>query len=123
MSLCLKVSGFVHVLEATTSKEYGTNTFFQRNFVVEVPGRYPQHIPLQAKGNACGLLDDFKVGDEITVDVEVGGREWKKKDKDGNPTGEIGYFASLEAFRIAKGNAAPATAPATQGSSDDSVPF
>lgn len=123
MSLCLKFSGFVHVLEATTSKEFGTNTFFQRNVVVEVPGRYPQFIPLQAKGNTCSLLDGFNVGDEITVDVEVGGREWKKKDKDGNPTGEVGYFPSLEVFRVAKGTNAPAAAPAQQQAISDDVPF
>jgi len=39
-------------------------------------------------------LDSFQVGDEVRLEFNLRGREWK------NPQGEIKYFNSLDVWRI-----------------------
>lgn len=69
--------------------------FKKREFVLtDISQQYPQTIMFQLTQDRCSLLDNAKVGDEITVHFSLRGREWK------NPSGEIKYFNTLDVFRI-----------------------
>jgi hypothetical protein len=44
----------------------------------------------------CELLDAYKVGDNVKIDINLRGREWT------NPQGEVVYFNSIVGWRIGK---------------------
>ena len=90
-----------------------TDTFQKREFVVEYSDnpQYPEYIKFELIQDKCGLLDNFKVGDEVVVHFNLKGRKWT------DPQGTVKYFNSLQAWRLEakSGNQAPtdATAPPT----------
>ncbi len=75
------------------------NTFRSIEFVVTDNSneKYPQHIPMQVSQGKCELLNDIKIGDEVTVNANVNGREYQDKN-----TLETKYFLSLNAWKITK---------------------
>lgn len=75
------------------------NTFRSIEFVVTDNSneKYPQHIPMSVSQGKCELLNDIKVGDEVTVNANVNGREYQDKN-----TLETKYFLSLNAWKITK---------------------
>ena len=107
----MEFKGTIHVIEGT--KTYGAKGFAKRLFVVKTDEKYPQFIPMEFVQDKTTLLDKFKVGQEVTVNVNVRGREWT------NPEGEAKYFLSLEAWRISTGEGVQAD---PQVESDD-LPF
>ena len=87
-------TGFLKVKKETRQV---SDKFKLREFVVTDNAQsYPQTILFQVTQDRCSLLDDIKVGDEISITFNLKGREWK------NPQGEIKIFNSLDAFRIEK---------------------
>src|SRR5438445_12978531 len=69
--------------------------FTKREFVLElVDGKYPQTVLFQLTGDRCANLDSFQVGDEVRLEFNLRGREWK------NPQGEVKYFNSLDVWRM-----------------------
>lgn len=69
--------------------------FSKRDFVLtDNASSYPQTIQFQLTQDRCGLIDNEKIGDEVTVHFLLKGREWK------NPQGEIKIFNSLDVFRV-----------------------
>ena len=70
--------------------------FQVREFVVEIADnpQYPQFVQFQLSGARCEALDNFSVGDEVTLQFNLRGREWK------SPSGEVKYFNSLDVWRI-----------------------
>ena len=65
----------IKLIEET--KSFGSNGFQKRNFVLvtDPDGKYPQHITLEFHKDHCGLLDNFKVGDDVKVGININGRE------------------------------------------------
>jgi hypothetical protein len=71
--------------------------FAKREFVITVPdGNYPQDIVMEMINDNCGILDSFNVGEEVSAEINLRGREWK------SPQGEVKYFNTLQAWRIAR---------------------
>ena len=70
--------------------------FTKRDFVLttEASTPYPQHVSFQITQDKCSLLDKFNEGEEIKVQFNLRGREWK------SPQGETKFFNTLEAWRI-----------------------
>ena len=104
--------------------------FKKREFVItDNSSQYPQQICFQLTQDKCGLIDQYKVGDELKVHFNLRGREWT------SPKNEVKYFNTLEAWRIEAGvsggsnNAAAATlndVPATTFTAttqEDDLPF
>ena len=96
--------------------------FKKREFVItDDSSQYPQQIMFQLTQDKTSLIDQYNVGDEITVHFNLRGREWT------SPTGEVKYFNTLEAWRIETGAGAPkaANAPAAviEASQEDDLPF
>lgn len=77
-----------------SEKEQITDRLEKRKIVLEVTERgaeknYVNHYPIEFLNKNIGLLDGVKVGDEITLSVNVKGKK----------TGSGKYFISIEAFR------------------------
>lgn len=85
--------------------------------------QYPQHISFQLTQDKCGLLDKFKVGDEVKVHFNIRGKEYTNKE------GKVSYFNSLEIWRVEGGvsNSAPAEKNEEEllpkGDDSDNLPF
>ena len=91
--MSMTITGTIKVKGETT--EVGAKSFKKRDFVIsDNSGKFAQHISIQLTGDKCGLLDGVGVGDEVTVHINIRGREWT------SPAGEVKYFNSLEAWKI-----------------------
>ena len=72
-----------------------SDKFKKREFVLEhAPNpEYPDFLKIEVVQNKTDLLDKYKVGDEVTVDINLKGKKWVKGK-------ESGYFNSIQAWRI-----------------------
>lgn len=67
--------------------------FNKREFVVTTKDdKYPQEIVFETVKDKTALLDSLSEGDEVTVNFDIRGREWKGK-----------YFVNLSAWKITSG--------------------
>ncbi|MCB0481866.1 MAG: DUF3127 domain-containing protein [Flavobacteriales bacterium] len=123
----MEVSG--RIKEIGKTQEFGSNGFKKRECVVVTQEQYPQTIPVEFTQNNVGVLDAYKTGDDVTIQINLRGREWT------NQQGETKYFLSLNGWRIEKAGAAPAAggapvkspspsaADAPSADDDDDLPF
>lgn len=70
-----------------------SDKFKKREFVIKTEGTYPQFIKMQLINDKCGLIDPVNVGDDLTAQINIGGREYVKD-------GVTNYFNSIEAWKI-----------------------
>jgi len=83
----IKVLGKVQVL---------SDKFQKRELVVTTDEQYPQHVLIEFVQDKTDLLNSYKVGQDVKVSINLGGREWI------NPQGEAKYFNSVKGWRIEK---------------------
>jgi len=69
-------------------------TFRKREVVVTTEEQYPQHIMIEFTQDKCDLLNQFQIGEQVRVGINLRGREWT------NPQGETRYFNSIQGWRI-----------------------
>jgi hypothetical protein len=102
----MEVTGRVKMIDQT--KEVGSGGFKKRDIVVTTDEQYPQHILVQFVQDKCDLLNNYQVGDQVKIDINLRGREWT------NQQGETVYFNTIQGWRIGKVQAeAPAAAAQT----------
>jgi hypothetical protein len=102
----MEVTGRVKMIDQT--KEVGSGGFKKRDIVVTTDEQYPQHILVQFVQDKCDLLNNFQVGDQVKIDINLRGREWT------NQQGETVYFNTIQGWRIGKVQAeAPVAASQT----------
>lgn len=91
----MELQGVLHKKNDTVTV---SEKFKKREFVLqtEVGSPYPQFINIQLSQDKTELLDKFNIGDELTVSINIKGREYN------NPTKGLQYFNSIEAWRIVK---------------------
>jgi len=89
-----EIQGKIKMID--TTKEVGSQGFKKRDFVITTDSEYPQHIIMQMVKDKCDVLDGYKVGDAVKVDININGRIWV------NPQGEDVYFNTITAWRITK---------------------
>lgn len=125
----MEVSGRIKLIGET--KEFGNNGFKKRECVITTQEQYPQTLLVEFTQNNTTSLDSYSEGDEVTIQINLRGREWT------NPQGEVKYFTSLNGWRIEKSGATasggqapmqdiPAPAPADMPESndeEDDLPF
>ncbi len=72
-----------------------SDTFKKREFILKhAPNpEYPDYLKIEVVQNKTDLLDKYKVGDDVVVDINLKGRKWEKGK-------ESGYFNSIQAWRI-----------------------
>ena len=84
------------VIKKIFEEQVITASFKKREFVITTQEQYPQDILIELTQDKTGLLNQFKEGDLVSVDINVRGREWI------NPEGEARYFNTLQAWKIWK---------------------
>ena len=73
-------------------------SFRKRELVVSTEEQYPQHILIEFNQDKCDILNNYKIGDDVKVSINLRGREWV------NPQGETKYFNSIQGWKIEKQN-------------------
>ena len=95
MSNKYEATGTLKVINDT---QQFSETFRKREFVIEVEdGNYTQPIKFQAVQDKADMLDAFSVGDAVTVNFNLRGREFTRKND-----GSTDYFVNLDVWRIEK---------------------
>lgn len=73
-----------------------SSSFRKRELVVTTEEQYPQHITIEFVQDKADLLNNFQIGEQVRVSINLRGREWT------NPQGETRYFNSIHGWRIDK---------------------
>ena len=82
-------------------------SFKKRELVVTTDEQYPQMLLVQFVQDKCDLLNNYKVGQDVKVAINLRGREWI------NPQGEAVYFNTIQGWRVE---------PFNEGAAAGSVP-
>ncbi len=81
-------------------------------FVVETSEQYPQKVKFEFMKDSVSALDNYKVGDNVEVDFNVRGNEYKEK-----------YYVNLNAWKINKVGEGAASGGAKVDDGEDDLPF
>lgn len=73
---------------------FGSNGFKKRDVVVTTDDQYPQMIKVEFQQDKTDLVNNYKVGQDVKISINLRGREWI------NPKGEAVYFNSIVGWRI-----------------------
>lgn len=88
----MEVTGTIKMI-GTTQKV--SDSFQKRDIVVTTEEQYPQDILIQFVQDKCPVLDQYKVGEQVSIGINLRGREWV------NPKGgEIKYFNTIQGWKI-----------------------
>ncbi len=88
----MEVQGKIKMVGETQT--FGNNGFRKREIVVTTEEQYPQHIMVEFVQDKTDLLNNYAVGQQVKISINLRGREWE------NPQGEIKYFNSIQGWRI-----------------------
>ena len=94
----MEVQGKIKVIGETQT--FGSNGFRKREVVITTEEQYPQSIMVEFVQDKTDLLNNFAVGQNVKISINLRGREWT------NPQGEIKYFNSIQGWRIENSEAA-----------------
>jgi len=89
----MEVIGKIKVINAV---QQVSASFKKRELVVTTSEQYPQHILIGFVQDKCDLLNNYQVGQNVKVSINLRGREWV------NPQGEAKYFNEIQGWRIEK---------------------
>lgn len=56
--------------------------------------QYPQDLSIEFAQDKCDLLDGFAEGQEVTISINLRGREWT------SPQGEVKVFNTIQGWKI-----------------------
>ena len=101
--MAFQITGKIEVIGATTPiTTKSGNTIYRREFVLDATRYNPEtgepwenHPKFELGGNNVNIIDQFKVGQRVTVDFSLNGAKYPDQ-----ATGETKYFTSIKAFRI-----------------------
>ena len=85
---------------------YGS--FKKREFILTTQEKYPQDLKLELYQDSCGAIDKYKVGDEVEVQFNLKGNEYKGK-----------YYVNLQAWKLSASSESPASEPAESAPEED----
>ena len=88
----MEVTGKIKWIDET--KTYGNNGFRKREVVITTEEQYPQQILIEFIQDKCELLNNYQVGQNVKIGINLRGREWT------NPERETKYFNSIQGWRI-----------------------
>jgi ribosomal 30S subunit maturation factor RimM len=110
----MEITGKIKVINETQNV---SSSFKKRELVVTSQEQYPQHILVEFHQDKVDLLDKFQVGQNVTVGINIRGREWV------SPQGETKYFNTITGWRV-KGDDVQATQAQPQPYNDSGdTPF
>ena len=101
---------------------FGSNGFRKREVVVTTDEQYPQMIMIEFVQDKCDLLNNYSVGQDVKISINLRGREWI------NPQGEAKYFNSVQGWRIELSSEStasnqPQSQESTLSNEPDDLPF
>lgn len=87
--------------------------FSKREFVITTEEQYPQEIAIEALKDRAAALDKLKVGETVTVQFDIRGREYNGR-----------YYVSLALWKIESGagGGAPARSAGGRGKAAEPEP-
>lgn len=92
----MQVKGTLHkIFNLTIHSE----KFRKIEFIVKDDSTYPQYLKFEFNNDHCNKLDNFKVGDKVTVSFDLRGKAWRNPE-----TNKEVYFNSLVAWKIERDN-------------------
>lgn len=89
----MEVIGKIKVINAENQV---SASFKNRKVVVATEEQYPQFIEIVFVQDKCDLLNNYSVGQNVKVSINLRGREWV------NPQGETKYINEIQGWRIQK---------------------
>lgn len=93
--------------------EQVTEKFKKRGVVIQTEDQYPQKLYIEFINDRCSILDSYKEGERVNINLNLRGREWVDPS-----TGEIKYFNSFEGWRIEYANASGSNDQAPRSAQD-----
>lgn len=93
---------YIGQLQEIPSKS-GGNPFVKREFLLDATthdpytgerSQYENILPLEVSGDKCAELDQFRVGDVITISFALQGREWTNQD------GQVKRMVSIRCYKL-----------------------
>jgi hypothetical protein len=100
----MEITGKIKKIDET--KTFGASGFRKREMVVTTNEQYPQMLLVEFVQDKCDLLNNYQVGQDVKVSINLRGREWI------NPQGEAVYFNSIQGWRIEAAQAETGAPPA-----------
>jgi hypothetical protein len=85
-----KINGTVHVINETFVM---SEKFKKRELVIQTEDKFPQFVTIQFVNDKCDLLSNLRIGDFVSINYNLRGREWTKD----NVTK---YFNTVEGWSI-----------------------
>ena len=110
----MEVQGKIKLIGETLT--FGKTEFKKRECRITTNDQYPQILPIEFVQDKCELLDKYKVGDDVTISINLRGSEWT------NPAGVVKCFPNIQGWRIEKLEVANET-PAPIVDTPDDLPF
>jgi len=89
----MEVQGFIKKVQ---DAQVVSDKFTKREVWVETTDQYPQTLNIQFTQDKCSLLDSYKVGDSVTIGINLNGRTWT------SPQGEEKCFNTITGWMIKK---------------------
>ena len=94
----MEITGQIKMVGETQT--FGNNGFRKREIVITTDEQYPQHILCEFVQDKCDILNEYSVGESVTIGINLRGREWV------NSQGETKYFNAIQGWKINRnGNA------------------
>ena len=90
----MEVTGKLKLINETQT--FGAKGFKKRECVITTEEQYPQMIQVEFVQDKCDLLNNYEVGQNVKVSINLRGREWI------NPQGDARYFNTIQGWRIEK---------------------
>ncbi len=116
----MELSGTIKIILET---QVISASFRKRELVLTTEARYPQQILVEFTQDKIPLLDGFRPGEEVNIQIDIRGREWK------SPRGDVKYFVSLHGWKISRAGEEPSQPvggfgdASTGGPPADDTPF
>jgi len=110
----MQIKGKIKVIGQT--KTFGSG-FTKRDVVVTTQEQYPQDILVEFTKDNCETLNNYNVGDEVEVGINLRGREWT------SPQGEVKYFNTIQGWKIGTTQAEVTVEAHSPDREDDDLPF
>lgn len=88
----MQLSGIIKLIKET---QHVSDKFRKREFVLttEISSPYPQFIQIELTQDKTELINNYQIGDEIKVDINIRGREFNGRDG-------VKYFNTIQAWKI-----------------------
>ena len=87
----MEISGRIKVING---EQQISATFKKRELVVSTEEQYPQHILINFIQDKCDILNNYQVGENVKVGVNIRGREWV------SPQNETKYFNDIQGWKV-----------------------